>query len=100
MVRISTVITAAAFLGGCTQLIGANNEFVFLGESNVAGEEAAQEANLIVRNANAAGCRGVSVGGYATSGRFERGGQVVYGVPVMVSCPSGVVLLPNGSVQP
>jgi hypothetical protein len=83
---------------GCAQLGHSNNDFVFLGESNITGEEAAQEANVIVRNANAAGCHGVSVGGYATTRTDPF--QIVYGVPVMVSCPAGVVLLPNGSAQP
>ena len=83
----------------CAQLqSGPSNDFVFLGESNISGEEAAQEANVIVRNANTAGCRGVSVGGYAATNVDPP--QLVYGVPVMVSCPQGVVLLPNGAPQP
>ena len=96
-------VLPCSLLIGCgglpVSLTGAPNDFVFLGESNVSGEEAAQEANLIVRNSNASGCRGQSVGGYAMTTHLE-GGQLVYGVPVMVRCPGGVVLLPNGSAQP
>lgn len=97
LVGVLTLLTALT--AGCAQLLyGPSNDFVFLGESNITGEEAAQEANLIVRNANAAGCRGVSVGGYAATNADPP--QLVYGVPVMVSCPQGVVLLPNGALQP
>jgi len=97
--KIVLVSVLTLFTAGCAQLLsGPSNDFVFLGESNVTGEEAAQEANLIVRNANAAGCRGVSVGGYAATNADPP--QLVYGVPVMVSCPLGVILLPNGALQP
>ena len=95
--EIGLVGVFALATAGCAQL-SPHNDFVFLGESNVNGAEAAQEANLIVRNANAAGCHGVSVGGYATTTIDPP--KVVYGVPVMVRCPPGIVLLPNGSAQP
>ena len=97
--KIGLLGVLALLATGCAQLqSGPSNDFVFLGESNITGEEAAQEANLIVRNANAAGCRGVSVGGYAATNVDPP--MLVYGVPVMVSCPPGVVLLPNGAAQP
>ncbi len=88
-------VLAALSVAACAR---STNEFVFLGESNVSGEDAAGEANLIVRNANAAGCEGVSVGGYAVA--TEDPPANVYGVPVLIDCPQGVVLLPNGSAQP
>lgn len=95
------MLAAAYVLAGCAMgPTGPSNDFVFLGESNANGEIAAQQANLIVRNANQAGCRGVSVGGYATSAIDVSPIQQIYGVPVMVNCPAGVVLLPNGLAQP
>lgn len=94
--KIGLLSLVAGLMAGCVG--DPTNDFVFLGESNLSGEEAAQEANLIVQNANAAGCNGVSVGGYAANNVDPP--QLVYGVPVMVSCPMGIVLLPNGSRQP
>jgi hypothetical protein len=97
MPRIVALVGLVALLApGCTQLQGsANNEIVLLGESNLNGERATQQANLALRNAAAAGCRGISVGGYAAT-TVDPGG-IVYGVPVMVSCPAGVSLTPTGS---
>lgn len=82
----------------CAHVAGGGNEIVLLGESNINGESAVQQAVLILRNAQAVGCRGLSVGGYATT--TGEPGAIVYGVPVMVSCPPGVRLLPNGSRAP
>lgn len=73
---------------GCSS----TNQYVLLGESFASGSEARGEADLFVKNANAAGCRAISVGGYAAVAE-----TVVYGIPVLVECPQGVTLLPNGS---
>ena len=105
MIRISMLaICTVIGVSGCQMMTPAEtNQFVFLGESNATGEEAAGAANLIVRNANAEGCSGISVGGYSTSLLFDSRdltGQVVYGVPVMISCPPGVELIPNGQRAP
>ena len=77
-----------ALATGCSS----TNQYVLLGESFASGSEARGEADLFVKNANAAGCRAISVGGYAAVAE-----TVVYGIPVLVDCPQGVTLLPNGS---
>ncbi len=105
MIKISAIsICVVLGLSACQMKHPAEtNQFVFLGESNATGEEAAGAANLIVRNANAEGCRGISVGGYSTSLLFDSRdliGQIVYGVPVMISCPPGVELIPTGQRAP
>jgi hypothetical protein len=95
---------AAAILGAlasaCTTVgtSSTGNEIILLGESNATGEAATAQANLALRNAQAAGCHGISVGGYAAGG-IEAGG-IVYGIPLMVRCPAGVRLLPNGAPAP
>ncbi|MEO1491088.1 MAG: hypothetical protein AAFV19_02910 [Pseudomonadota bacterium] len=99
--KIVSMGFAAAVLDACTvQPSGPSNDFVFLGESLTNGETAAQQANLIVRNANQAGCRGVSVGGYSATNIDIGQGQRVFGVPVLINCPDGVTLIPNGTAQP
>lgn len=84
----------------CTTLAGpgTGNEIILLGESNITGEAATAQANLALRNAQAAGCHGLAVGGYAAAGR--EGVGIVYGIPFMVRCLLGVKLLPNGVRTP
>jgi len=60
-------------------------ETVLWSKAKVSVDPAIAEANLRMRNAQAAGCSGISVGGYAVA-LPERGGGV-YGIPFMVRCP-------------
>ena len=85
-------------LSACATVPGGGNAIVLLGESNLTGEAATQQANLALRNAEAAGCRGISVGGYAATTVDPP--AIVYGVPVMVTCPAAIRLAPNGSRVP
>ena len=82
----------------CTTVPGGGSSIVLLGESNINGESATQQANNALRAAEAAGCRGISVGGYASTTVDPP--AIVYGVPVMVSCPAGVRLAPTGARVP
>ena len=93
---LSLVLLISLFVVGCggsSQPSGV--QIVLLGESNASGEAAVQQANLAVANAAGSGCNAISVGGYATGGE-----GLVFGVPVLVECPTGTQLLPNGSAAP
>lgn len=97
--RIAPLTLLTLLASACATVPGGGgNSIVLLGESNVNGESATQQANLALRNAQAAGCRGISVGGYAASTVDPP--AIVYGVPVMVSCPPLVRLAPNGAPVP
>jgi hypothetical protein len=85
-------------LAGCHHIRG--NQFVLLGESTIPGSSAVGEANVHIKNANANGCNAISVGGYGLGGASETGGSSLIGVPVLVDCPKGIDLLPNGTVAP
>ena len=100
MRRLIALPLIALAAPACTTLAGTGtgNEIILLGESNITGEAATAQANLALRNAQGAGCHGISVGGYAAVGR--EGGGLVYGIPFMVRCPLGVKLLPNGVRTP
>ena len=89
------LLFAATFLllAACTQ--GTGNQFIVLGEATIPGSQAVGEANVAVRNANAAGCNAISVGGYGLAGE-----GTLIGVPVLIECPAGVRLLPNGTRDP
>ncbi len=89
---------ALLVVAGCG-VLPTGNQFVLLGESTIPGTQAVAEATIRVANANAAGCRAVSVGGYGLGSGGEGGGTLI-GVPVLVSCPSNVRLLPDGTVAP
>ncbi len=88
----SAAVVAALLLSACTS--GTGNQVVLLGEATIPGSQAVGEANVAIRNANAAGCNAISVGGYGLAGE----GTLV-GVPVLVECPAGVRLLPNGALD-
>lgn len=80
---------------GCTPPAAApTTQFVLVGTSFATGDQAAIEANNMIRNAAAGNCRAISVGGY---GAAAEGKEI--GVIVLVECPQGVTLLPNGQVQ-
>ena len=76
-------------LTGCE---GTGNQFIVLGEGTIPGSQVVGEANVAVRNANAAGCNAISVGGYGLAGE-----GTLIGIPVLIECPSGIRLLPNGT---
>jgi len=88
MKQLFSLITSGILLAACT---GTGNQFIVLGESTIPGSMAVGEANVAVKNANAAGCNAISVGGYGLGSE-----ATLIGVPVLIECPSGVRLLPNG----
>ena len=88
------LMLTSALVSGCIQA-GTGNQVILLGEATIPGSQAVGEANVAVRNANAAGCNAISVGGYGLAGE----GTLV-GIPVLVECPPGVRLLPNGGLDP
>ncbi len=81
------------FLSGCAT----GTQFVLLGESPLPGSKAVREVNIMISNANANGCKAVSVGGY---GLAPEDLVAVVGIPVLVDCPKGIKLLPNGTLSP
>ena len=83
----------AVFLTGCDT----GSQFVLLGESTVPGSMAVAEVNIRISNANASGCKAISVGGY---GLDPKETATVIGVPVLVDCPAGTNLLPDGTLSP
>jgi hypothetical protein len=90
-IRIFMCITMALILSGCAT----GTQFVLLGESTIPGSQAVAEANIRVSNANASGCKAVSVGGYGLDGE-----GTLIGIPVLVDCPAGTKLLPDGTLSP
>ncbi len=76
-------------LTGCA---GTGNQFIVLGEGTIPGSQPVGEANVAVRNANAEGCNAISVGGYGLGSE-----ATLIGIPVLIECPSGIRLLPNGT---
>jgi hypothetical protein len=93
---IATVTSACTTAGPVGFANG--NEIILLGDSHTTGDDAVAMANLRLKNAQAAGCYGIAVGGYAVS-TPEQGG-IVYGIPFMVRCPPGLKLIPNGTPTP
>ena len=91
MIR-KALLTAALALATFASTAHANQQ-VLLGNSFASGDEATAEVNLKIANANAAGCKAISVGGYGLGGG-ETGKEI--GIPVLMECPTGVDLLPNG----
>lgn len=94
------VAGAVLTLGGCGLFHEQTSRTVLLGESFASGAEAVEEANTALANAERAGCKAVSVGGYAAGAAPEQGGGLVIGIPVMVKCPVGTVLRPDGTAEP
>jgi hypothetical protein len=90
-IRIFMCITMALILSGCAT----GTQYVLLGESTIPGSQAVAEANIRVSNANASGCKAVSVGGYGLDGE-----GTLIGIPVLVDCPAGTKLLPDGTLSP
>ena len=92
LARSFTVVSSLLLLAACA---GTGNQIVLLGEGTIPGSQAVGEANVAIRNANAAGCNAISVGGYGLDGE-----GTLIGIPVLVECPKGVSLLPNGGLAP
>ncbi len=91
--RLAGVVLAAALLVTTLASAASANQQVLLGNSFASGDEATAEVNLKIANASAAGCKAISVGGYGLAG-YEGGKEI--GIPVLLDCPAGVDLLPNG----
>ena len=89
--RTSLAIAGAILCSGCAT----GNQFVLLGESTVPGTQAVAEANIRIGNANASGCKAISVGGYGLGDE-----ATLIGIPVLVDCPAGTNLLPDGTLSP
>jgi hypothetical protein len=67
MKTLISVLIVSVMLSACAQT-GTRNQVVLLGEGTIPGSQAAGEANVAIRNANAAGCNAISVGGYGLAG--------------------------------
>ncbi len=91
------VIVAGALLAACTGPSG--TQIVVVGESGATGAEASNEVNNIILNAERSGCEAISVGGYGAGARVEGGGLLI-GIPVLLECPQGTILLPDGNPAP
>lgn len=91
------VIAAGALLAACTGPSG--TQIVVVGESGATGAEASNEVNNIIINAERSGCEAISVGGYGAGARVEGGGLLI-GIPVLLECPQGTILLPAGNPAP
>lgn len=85
--RLFAGIAVILLMSGCAT----GTQYVLLGESTIPGSQAVAEANIMISNANAAGCKAISVGGYGMGGE-----GTLIGIPVLVDCPAGIKLLPNG----
>jgi len=90
MKQLVVIVAAGLMLASCAT--GTRNQFIVLGESTIPGSMAVGEANVAVKNANAAGCNAISVGGYGLGNE-----ATLIGVPVLIECPAGIRLLPNGT---
>ncbi len=87
-VALATALTIATFASAALA-----NQQVLVGNSFASADEAAAEVNLKIANANAAGCKAIGVGGYGLAD-LEAGKEI--GIPVLLDCPTGVDLKPNG----
>ena len=91
-IRLFTGIAVILFLSGC----GTGTQYVLLGESPLPGERARATVNIRIANANDSGCKAISVGGY---GLAPKDTVAVVGIPVLVDCPAGTKLLPDGTLD-
>ena len=90
-IRLIVGIIVVLFLSGCAT----GTQYVLLGESTIPGTQAVAEANIRIHNANASGCKAISVGGYGIGNE-----GTLIGIPVLVDCPAGTNLLPDGTLSP
>jgi len=91
MSRLLIVTVTLLFLTSCAT----GRQFDLLGESTIPGSNAAGQVNVKISNANASGCKAVSVGGYGLAGE-----GTLIGIPVLVDCPAGTNLSPTGTILP
>ena len=96
-VGIPSLLAISLFLGACT--LPSGTQIVVVGESGASGAEASNEVNRIIANAERSGCEAISVGGYAAGAQVEEGGLLI-GIPVLLECPQGTILLPDGTAAP
>ena len=89
------LIVAVMFISGCLHTPIRGTQTIVVGESFASGAEAAKEANNFIINAAGSGCKAISVGGYGAGGE-----GLIIGVPVLLDCPQGTRLLPNGTPAP
>lgn len=94
---ILSVLAIGVAVGACAMPSG--TQVVVVGESGATGAEAANEVNRFIATAEQSGCEAISVGGYAAGARAEGGGLLI-GIPVLLECPQGTNLLPNGAPAP
>ena len=92
---LSTLSVVALLAAGCRPPASSGTQFVLLGDSAVTGAEAVQEANNKIANAAGSGCKAISVGGYGVVAE-----TLEIGIPVLVDCPAGTTLLPDGTAGP
>ena len=90
-IKLIIGIVLVMFLSGCST----GKQYVLLGESTIPGTQAVAEANIRIHNANASGCKAISVGGYGLGNE-----GTLIGIPVLVDCPAGTNLLPDGTLSP
>lgn len=88
-------LVVLSLLSGCAINTSTGTQYVLLGESTIPGSQAVAEANIRISNANASGCKAISVGGYGLDGE-----GTLIGIPVLVDCPTGTNLLPDGTLSP
>lgn len=94
---ILSILSAGLLAGACA--LPSGTQVVVVGESGASGAQAAGQVNRIISNAEQSGCEAISVGGYAAGARVEGGGLLI-GFPVLLECPQGTRLLPDGSPAP
>ncbi len=92
---ILLLFSVVLFISGCHRAYVRGTQVIVVGESFASGAEAVKEANNFVQNATVGGCKAISVGGYGAGAE-----GLVIGVPVLLECPQGTNLLPNGTPVP
>ena len=89
------LVVAVILVAGCLRPTTPSSQVILVGESFASGAEAVREANNFIGNAAGSGCKAISVGGYGAGGE-----GLIIGVPVLLDCPLGTQLLPNGDPVP
>ncbi len=89
------ILLAVMLVTGCYHTPVRRTQIIVVGESFASGAEAVREANNFITNAARSGCNAISVGGYGAAGE-----GLIIGVPVLLDCPQGTRLLPDGSPAP
>jgi len=92
---LTLALTLTAGLLSSCQPSAPRTQIILLGQSYASGDEAVKEANNAAENAAGSGCNAISVGGFGAAGE-----GLLIGVPVLVDCPYGTSLLPDGTPAP